>query len=214
MRGILQLSLLGGLSLCLLAQGGLEAQDVELLGRLHGTRPPQGYYDLISRDPGAYHYQRALIRRGLGLRDLPPVRAEGQVMSTVLTPAFLGALTGGAERAPMAGDFSFPLILGLFSDSPEPQSIYSRDAVQREFFDGPQANPNAIGTVPDYYGEVSGGLVNLSGVTFDPVVSDGYWLMIAPLPPGAHEISFGATVYVPEWDYGFTVDVIYHITVE
>jgi M6 family metalloprotease-like protein len=167
MRRVLKRVLLGGLSFYLLAQGGLQAQDVELLGRLHGTRPPQGYYDLINRDPGAYQYQRALFRRGLGLRDLPPVRAEGRAMSTVLTPTFVGALTAREGRAPMMGDFGFPLILGLFSDSPEPQSIYSREAMQREFFDGPQANPSATGTVPDFYEEVSGGLVNLSGVTFE-----------------------------------------------
>ncbi len=67
----------------------------------------------------------------------------------------------------MVGTFSFPLILGLFSDSPEPQAIYSRDRVQDEYFDGPQANLDAAGTIPEFYSEVSGGLVTLSGVTFD-----------------------------------------------
>jgi M6 family metalloprotease-like protein len=145
----------------------LNAQDVELLGKLHGTRPPQGYYDLMNRDPGAYQFQRALVRRGLRLRELPPIQAEGRALSTVLNPAFAGALAQAEERAPMVGTFNFPLILGLFSDSPEPQAIYSRENVQQEFFDGPQANPDAVGTVPEFYAEMSGGLVNLTGVTFD-----------------------------------------------
>lgn len=167
MRRIHTKALGWGLSLVLLIPGGIRAQDVELLGKIHGTRPPQGYYDLLRRDPGAYRFQRALVRRGLGIRQLPPIQAEGQAFSTVFSPAFAGAPAVMEERAPMVGTFSFPLILGLFSDSPEPQIIYSRDAVQREFFDGPQANPAAAGTVPDLYSELSGGLVNLSGVTFD-----------------------------------------------
>jgi M6 family metalloprotease-like protein len=167
MRRTLHLALLGGLALSILPRCGLEAQDVELWGLLHGTRPPQAYYDLLNRDPGAYQFQRALIRRGLGLRDLPPVRAEGVALATVLTPDFLGSVTAGENRAPMVGWFRFPLILGLFSDSPDPASIYSAEAMQREFFDGPQANPSATGTVPEFYGEISSGLVTLSGVTFD-----------------------------------------------
>ncbi|MGW8265535.1 MAG: M6 family metalloprotease domain-containing protein [Longimicrobiales bacterium] len=167
MRRYPQKALFWALSLPLLFSGGLGAQDVELLGKLHGTRPPQAYFDLMDRDPGAYQFQRALVRRGLRLRELPPIRAEGRAMSTALTPAFAGALAEAVERAPMVGTFNFPLILGLFSDSPEPQNIYSRENVQQEFFDGPQANPDAVGTVPEFYAEMSGGLVNLSGVTFD-----------------------------------------------
>jgi M6 family metalloprotease-like protein len=161
--------LAGALSLILLTGGGLVAQDVELLGRLHGTRPPQGYYELIRRYPHAYQYQRALVRRGLRLREPPPVRAEGQGMATVFTPVFAGSLAAGEDRAPVAGSFRFPLILGLFSDSDSApvQTIYSREAVQREFFEGPQSNPGAAGTIPKLYSELSGGLVSLSGATFE-----------------------------------------------
>ena len=53
--------------------------------------------------------------------------------------------------------------------------------------------------------------------TFDPCltgssqafVSDGYWLMLAPFPPGHHTIHF--TGGISAW--GFLVDVTYHITV-
>ncbi|MCU1238716.1 MAG: hypothetical protein JWP63_6683 [Candidatus Solibacter sp.] len=39
--------------------------------------------------------------------------------------------------------------------------------------------------------------------------SDGYWLMLEPLPPGSHTIEFGATAK----NGGFQIDIIYRITV-
>jgi hypothetical protein len=39
-------------------------------------------------------------------------------------------------------------------------------------------------------------------------VSDGYWLFLAPLPPGAHVLNFGGT------SDGFTVDITDRITVQ
>ena len=57
---------------------GLSGQDIELLGRIHGTRPPQGYYDLMEKDPGAFQFRRALFRRGLGLRELPEIGTPGR----------------------------------------------------------------------------------------------------------------------------------------
>ena len=44
--------------------------------------------------------------------------------------------------------------------------------------------------------------------TFTPQVSDGYWLMVAPLSAGEHTIHFAATT-----NLGFTVEVTYHLTV-
>ncbi len=155
----------GAFLVLLAAQGPLGGQDVEMLGRLHGTRPPQGYYDLMARDPGAYQFRRALMRRGLGLRDLPPVQAGGRTLSPVLTPALAMEAALGEERVPVTGSFRFPLLLGLFSDSPE--ATVSRDSVQAEFWDGPQANPNGVGTIPAFYSEISGGRITLAGTTFD-----------------------------------------------
>jgi hypothetical protein len=40
-------------------------------------------------------------------------------------------------------------------------------------------------------------------------VIDGYWLLLAPLPPGAHELRFGGGL--PE--FGFSTEVTYHLTV-
>jgi len=54
------------------------------------------------------------------------------------------------------------------------------------------------------------------GGFFDPgtytAVSDGYWLFLAPLPPGTHELNFGGTAYAGTASE-FTVDVTDIITV-
>ena len=41
-----------------------------------------------------------------------------------------------------------------------------------------------------------------------PAATDGYWLMLNPLPPGFHTINFGGTNH-----YGFQIDITYAITV-
>ena len=43
---------------------------------------------------------------------------------------------------------------------------------------------------------------------YGPVVTDGYWLMVSPLSPGDHTITFGGT-FRP----GRTLDVTYHVEV-
>lgn len=40
-------------------------------------------------------------------------------------------------------------------------------------------------------------------------MSDGYWLLLTPLPPGSYTLKFGGVIP----DFGATVDVSYHITV-
>ncbi|NNM05247.1 MAG: M6 family metalloprotease domain-containing protein [Gemmatimonadetes bacterium] len=147
--------------------GAAYAQDVELWGKIHGTRPPQGYYDLLEKDPGAFQFRRALIRRGLGLRELPDVKVQGGAFPGVFNKEFAQFLARAPERSPVTGTFNFPLILGLFSDSEPVLPAYQQGAVQAEFFDGPQANSSAVGTIPEFYSEISGNRVTLTGTTFD-----------------------------------------------
>ena len=45
-----------------------------------------------------------------------------------------------------------------------------------------------------------------------PVASDGFWLMLAPLPPGEHTINFGATSVGTDGKFT-TVDVTYKVDV-
>ncbi len=126
------------------------AQDVEVLGEMYGTRPPAGYYERLSSDPGAFTFGRALaapLSRSLAVR----------IRTFDVSPS------GGASShgSPVAGDFAFPLVLALFSDSPATPP-FSREQVQAQFFDG----PNPTGTVPELYSEMSGGLVRMTGVTY------------------------------------------------
>jgi hypothetical protein len=51
-----------------------------------------------------------------------------------------------------------------------------------------------------------GGL--LHGGATDPMVSDGYWLLVSPLPAGQHTIHFHA-----ETTDGFVLDVTYNLTI-
>jgi hypothetical protein len=43
--------------------------------------------------------------------------------------------------------------------------------------------------------------------------SEGYWVLVSPLSPGGHELKIYADVYIPEWDFGWTVDVTYDLEV-
>jgi hypothetical protein len=51
------------------------------------------------------------------------------------------------------------------------------------------------------------GCLTITAGSYAPFVSDGYWVMLAPLPPGAQTIHFSGSVP------GFTLDITYHLTV-
>ena len=57
-------------------------------------------------------------------------------------------------------------------------------------------------------GLIPPGQLSVPGNT-DPIVSDGYWLLLSPLSPGSHTIHFHA-----ETSGGFMLDVTYNLTVE
>ncbi|MFG0314202.1 MAG: hypothetical protein ACF8LL_08460 [Phycisphaerales bacterium] len=59
-----------------------------------------------------------------------------------------------------------------------------------------------------------GNVVGLPEGDYSPNVADGFWLMLAPLAPGEHEIS--TYVYAPDTPYFGTIEytVITHLTVE
>jgi hypothetical protein len=53
-----------------------------------------------------------------------------------------------------------------------------------------------------------GNLLGLDPGVYSPHVSDGFWIMLQPLPPGAHTIRFIGTAAG-----GFGVDIKYNLTV-
>jgi M6 family metalloprotease-like protein len=128
----------------------LAQDDVELLGEIYGTRPPAAYFERRAADPDAFEMIHGLAA--------PRLLASGG-------PAALRAAPGGPALAlggrKVVGTYRFPVILGLFSDSPT--APFGAQAVQSHFFDG----PNPTGTIPELYAEMSGGLVNLIGIVQD-----------------------------------------------
>jgi len=149
--------------------GRVVAQDVEMLAREYGTPIPEGYYRELQRDPNAYRF-------GRGWRSEARVDARRLLRSRSLgVAATLGRREGG-----VSGTFTFPLILGLYADTPgipngkvgcrapctvgPPAEPLTRDIIQREFFDGPNS---ILSTIPEFYSEVSGGRVTLVGDSHD-----------------------------------------------
>jgi M6 family metalloprotease-like protein len=145
--------------------GWVAAQDdVSMLGRIYGTRPPAAYIELRNRVDGAFEFGRAWKSRAGRLTDpriAPPSR---QAQSGVSVPA---AVLGQRDGT-VTGTFRFPLVLGYFGDEAGPPDFSVAD-VQREFFDGPNSRYK---TIPEYYDEVSGGRVVLGGDAFGWVQSE------------------------------------------
>ena len=154
----------GAALLSIAVPGWASAQDdVSMLGRIYGTRPPAAYFELRNRLDGAFEFGRAWKARSGRPGDpriAPPTRqAEGGVAAPA---AVLGHRDGS-----VTGTFRFPLVLGYFGDDAGPPAFSVAD-VQREFFDGPNSRYK---TIPEYYDEVSGGRVELIGETFGWVQS-------------------------------------------
>ena len=124
--------------------GPAAGQDVELLGQIHGTRPPAEYFERRG-EAGAFEFARPLTRRSLG--------GGRPLLRRALTPL-------GPRTAAVSGTFVFPVVLGLFSDTPG-QGPFAPADIQQSFFDG----PNPTGTIGDFYSEMSGGLVDIQGAT-------------------------------------------------
>ncbi len=67
---------------------------------------------------------------------------------------------------PVMGTLPMAVVLALHADSPVP--MISADDIQRVLFDG----PSETGTLADFYGEISGGLLEISGRVFPWVRTD------------------------------------------
>jgi M6 family metalloprotease-like protein len=121
------------------------AQDVEMLGRRYGTRPPAGYYEAMRRDPTAFQFRRGWSGGRLEITSLDGASSSSAPMLGLVPP------TG-----PVVGDFAIPVVLGMYSNSGGTPP-FTRAAIQAGYFGG------GPGTIDDYYAEVSGGRVALIG---------------------------------------------------
>jgi M6 family metalloprotease-like protein len=130
-------------ALILCAAPGASAQDVEMLAEHYGTRPPAAYYAEMGRDGTAFRFEHGRA-----------ARLRARMAADQGRPGAARVL--GPRDEPVTGNFKIPVLLGLFSDSPD--SIrYGLDTVQVSYFGA------GGGTITAFYDEISGGLVQLTG---------------------------------------------------
>ncbi|HEX2210172.1 MAG TPA: M6 family metalloprotease domain-containing protein [Longimicrobium sp.] len=109
------------------------AQDVEMLSALSGRPLPAAYYERVRRDPHFFETRHEWKHRRVGER----------------------AADHGPEEA-VRGNLRMVVMMGLFSDSPEPS--VSPGTLQRQLF-----GDNPLGNLTQYYLEVSGGRLTITG---------------------------------------------------
>lgn len=162
----------GALLLAVAAAVPVSAQDdVAALGAVYGTPVPAAHRAWMARNPEAFRFNRALLRRNPRLRLTDPgrpgvtpprfraVEADGGVVPSAGGP---GPALIGPRDEPVEGTFTFPLVLGYFADQGSPPP-FDGARIQQEYFDGPNSYHR---TVAEYYDEISRGRVRLEGVTF------------------------------------------------
>ena len=147
------------------ASPAVAQDDVAELGARWGTRPPASYFEARASDPAAFTFERAWFRRNPALEVVetggrPEVRLRDIRFDERGPRSAAGLRAGSAARA-VDGTVLVPLLLGLYSDDGTPD--HTRTELHERFF----AGPNETGTIPDYYSEISGGALTLTGETFD-----------------------------------------------
>ncbi|HEX2206090.1 MAG TPA: M6 family metalloprotease domain-containing protein [Longimicrobium sp.] len=113
------------------------AQDIEALAQARGITLPPGYYARVARDPGFFEFRRAWRNRAVGGRTEVP----GGISAAVL---------------PAEGEMRMVVVMTLFSDSPDPP--FSTGTTHQQLF-----GQNPLGSLTDFYREISGGRVTLTG---------------------------------------------------
>ena len=162
MRALAPLTLITGLIVgAMTAPLDLVAQDVEELGRVHGVKPPPGYYETLARYPNAYQFQEVW-------KDIArQVRERRQALARARDYAGLNAhLRDGPSRAvaqaagtAVQGTIRIPVLVGYFSDST--QAFHPDTASLRSTLFTPGAT--APYSVTSFYDEMSNSLVTVTG---------------------------------------------------
>ncbi|HSM61505.1 MAG TPA: M6 family metalloprotease domain-containing protein [Longimicrobiales bacterium] len=152
----MRIRVLGRLVLPLLLAGPpAAAQDVELLGDVHGTRPPEGYLRRRAADPGAFQFARGRALRlrvsGGALR----IGGAEELGAEALRDAPAAVL--GPREGPVEGTFHIPVVLGLFADSPPDLEPFASTQIEDAYFG------DGAGTITAYYDEVSRGRARVVG---------------------------------------------------
>jgi M6 family metalloprotease-like protein len=143
---------------------GSAAQDVEMLGRLHGVRPPAGYYDVVARDPRAYHFNedggwRQLAERVRARRQALAARGELSALNVHLEGGVTSRSQAVAAGTAASGTFRIPVLIGYFSDSTHTYQPPATE-ISGVLFSPAGAPPYSVTT---FYDEMSSGLVTIAG---------------------------------------------------
>src|SRR5690606_10010536 len=136
---------------------GARAQDQELMARIYGTRLPDGHLEFARSQPQMFDFARAL--RSVGAR-------AAAARAPVPGPVDERGWEAVTAAAPVSGTYRIAAVIGLFAGGPA--SPVSPERLQREFFSGPNSYYR---TVTDYFHEMSGGLLTVTGTVFDTVRS-------------------------------------------
>lgn len=138
-------------ALAALASVPARGQDIEMLSRVTGRPLPSAYYERIRQDPGFFELRRGWTRHGA---------ADG-------LPSLASAPGIGPRHVvlPNRGNLRMVVVMALFSDSPEPP--VAAGAIADQLF-----GPNPLGNLTQFYGEISGGQVNLTGTVLPWVRTD------------------------------------------
>ncbi|HEX6912692.1 MAG TPA: M6 family metalloprotease domain-containing protein, partial [Longimicrobium sp.] len=120
--------------------GHAAAQDIEMAARAAGRTLPQGYYERIRREPGFFEFGNAWTQLG----------RQGQARLEAGGPISFSAVPDGAHELRMV------VAMALFSDSGEPS--FSTEVTNQQLF-----GENPLGNLTDFYLEISGGRVAVTG---------------------------------------------------
>ncbi len=138
------------------------AQDVEMLGRVHGVRPPPSYYAIKAEDPNAYEFQGVWkeIARRVRERRLALARAaDFATLNAHMQGAVPSRSAAQAAGTAITGNFRFPVLVGYFADSSN-SFIPDTASLNAKLFGN--ATPPAY-SVSTFYDEMSSGLVTVTG---------------------------------------------------
>ena len=136
--------------------------DVEMRGRVHGVRPPPGYYETLARDPNAYQFKRvwkSIAQQVLQRRQALARQGDYRTLNDHFRGATPSRAAAEASRTAVTGTFRFPVLVGYFADSthtlqPDTGSLRST------MFGTGAAPPYSITT---YYDEASDALLTATG---------------------------------------------------
>ncbi len=123
-----------------LSGGTAAAQDIEALAQARGAKLPAGYYARVRQDPDFFELRRGWRNRA------PAARASIQQVPG----------DAGAALLPATGEMRMVVVMTLFADSPEPP--FSTGITQQALF-----GQNPLGSLTDFYREISGGRATLTG---------------------------------------------------